>query len=48
MAIAWLYRGQFAAAGVQLASVIDPSGRTAGAIAMLGAGLLLPVSLVPW
>ena len=48
MAIAWLYRGQFAAAGVQVASVIDPSGRTAGAIAMLGAGLLLPVSLVPW
>ena len=48
MAIAWLYRGQFAAAGVRLASVIDPSGRAAGAIALLGAGLLLPVSLVPW
>ena len=48
MAIAWLYRDQFAAAGLKVASVTDPSGRTAGAIALAGAGVLLPVSLVPW
>jgi len=48
MAIAWLYRHQFAAAGVKLAPSVDPSGRLAGAIALLGAGLLLPLSLAPW
>ena len=48
MAIAWLYRDQFAAAGLRVASVVDPSGRTAAWIALLGAGLLVPVSLLPW
>ncbi len=47
MAIAWLYRDQFARAGVRLATVADPSGRTAGIVAMLGSVLLLPVSLIP-
>jgi len=48
MAIAWLHRADFAAASVKVASVVDPSGRVAGRIAMLGAGTLVPVSLVPW
>ena len=47
MAIAWLYRHEFAAAEVQLATVIDPSGRRAGLLAMLGAVALVPVSLAP-
>jgi protoheme IX farnesyltransferase len=47
MAIAWLYRGQFAAAEVKLATVLDPSGRTAGALAVAGAAALLPASLLP-
>ncbi|MGD0518827.1 MAG: heme o synthase [Thermoguttaceae bacterium] len=47
MAIAWLYRRQFADAGVRLATVVDPSGRIAGRFAVFGAILLMPVSFVP-
>ncbi len=47
MAIAWLYRKQFEAAGVKVAPVVDPSGRIAGAMAVWPAAVLLPVSLVP-
>jgi len=47
MAIAWLYRREFAAAEVRLATVVDPSGRAAAAIAVLGAAALLPASLTP-
>jgi len=48
MAIARLYREQFAAAGVKLATTTDPSGAAAGWIAVLGAAALLGVSLVPF
>jgi protoheme IX farnesyltransferase len=47
MAIAWLYRHEFASAGVKLATVVDPTGRVAGILAVLGAVALLPVSLIP-
>ena len=47
MAIAWLYRRQFAAADLRLATVVDPTGRLAASMAVLGAILLLPVSLLP-
>ncbi len=47
MAIAWLYREQFGKAGMKVASVTDPSGRTATTIAILGAVVLLPISLLP-
>jgi len=47
MAIAWLYRHQFAAAEVKLATVRDPSGRSAGVLAVLGAAMLLPLSMAP-
>ena len=47
MAIAWLYRHEFATADVRLATVVDPSGRSAGILAVLGATALVPVSLVP-
>jgi len=40
MAIAWLYRRQFAQAGVRLLPVVEPSGRAAGAIALLAAAAL--------
>jgi protoheme IX farnesyltransferase len=49
MAIAWLYRGQYASAGLRMLTVVDPSGlRAAGqslaaALAMLPAGLVLAV-----
>jgi len=48
MAIARLYREQFAAAGVKLATTTDPSGAVAGWIAVLGAAALLGVSLAPY
>jgi len=47
MAVAWRYRQQFAAAGVRLAAVTDPTGRSAGRWAMAGAAALLPLSLAP-
>ena len=47
MAIAWLYREQFGKAGLKVASVTDPSGRTATTIAVIGAVVLLPISLLP-
>ncbi len=47
MAIAWLYREQFGQAGLKVASVTDPSGRTTTIIALVGAIVLLPVSLLP-
>jgi protoheme IX farnesyltransferase len=47
MAIAWLYRRDFAAADLKVASVVDPSGRTAAVLSLIGAALLLPVSLAP-
>ena len=48
MAIAWLYRRQFADAGVRVAAVVDASGQAAGRFAFVGAVLLLPVSLAPF
>jgi heme o synthase len=47
MAIAWIYRHQYAAAGLQMLPVVDPSGRRAGVQAVLSALVLVPVSLVP-
>ena len=47
MAIAWLYREQYALAEVKLATVVDPSGRAAGRLAVLGAAALVPLSLFP-
>lgn len=47
MAIAWLYREDYAAAGQQMMTVVDPSGRRAGQQAVLNAFVVIPVSLVP-
>lgn len=46
MAIAWLYRRDYAAAGMQMLPVVDPTGRRAGAQAVVSALALLPVSLL--
>ena len=48
MAIAWLYREEFARAEVKLATVVDPSGRTAGVAAVVGSVALMFVILIPW
>jgi protoheme IX farnesyltransferase len=47
MAIAWLYRQDYAIAGHKMLTVVDPTGARAGAQAVLGAALLVPVSLIP-
>jgi protoheme IX farnesyltransferase len=47
MAIAWIYRRQYAEAGLQMLPVVDPSGRRAGLQALVCALVLVPVSLVP-
>jgi protoheme IX farnesyltransferase len=47
MAIAWIYRRQYADAGLQMLSTVDPSGFRAGAQAAVSALALIPVSLVP-
>jgi protoheme IX farnesyltransferase len=46
MAIAWLYRDEYAAAGIQMTTVVDQSGLRAGVQAVFGALALLPVTLV--
>jgi protoheme IX farnesyltransferase len=47
MAIAWLYRDQYARAGHRMLTVIEPTGRRAGWQAVLAALPLVPVSIVP-
>jgi protoheme IX farnesyltransferase len=47
MAIAWIYRRQYADAGLRMLTVVDPSGRRAGIQAVCAALVLLPVSLLP-
>jgi protoheme IX farnesyltransferase len=47
MAIAWLYRDDYAAAGFPMLPVTDPSGARAGRQAVGYAAALLPVSVIP-
>lgn len=47
MAIAWIYREQYGAAGFRMLPSVDRSGTWAGIQAIFTAAILLPVSLVP-
>jgi protoheme IX farnesyltransferase len=47
MAIAWIYRRQYADAGLRMLTVVDPTGRRAGIQAVSAALILLPISLLP-
>lgn len=47
MAIAWLYRDDYAKAGFPMLPVIEPDGRRAGRHALIYAAALVPVSLWP-
>ena len=47
MAIAWLYRRDYAQGGHRMLPVVDPSGLRSGALAVAGASLLVSVSLIP-
>lgn len=46
MAIAWIYRGQYAAAGMRMLTVVDPSGLRAAGQALAAALSMVPASLV--
>lgn len=46
MAIAWLYRGQYARAGLRMLTVDDPSGLRAAGQALAASLAMIPVSLV--
>jgi protoheme IX farnesyltransferase len=47
MAIAWLYRHDYAAGGHRMLSVVDPTGVRCGLQAIVGALVLIPISLIP-
>jgi heme o synthase len=47
MAIAWLYRDDYARAGFPMLPVIDPEGRRAGRQAVIYSVLLLPAAVAP-
>jgi len=48
MAIAWIYRGEYARAGFQMLPVLDPEGRRTSRHALGFTLALLPVSLAPY
>jgi protoheme IX farnesyltransferase len=48
MAIAWLYRDDYARARFPMLAVIDPTGRRPARQAVFFSGVLLPISLLPW
>ena len=47
LAIAWLYRDEYVAAGIPLLPVLEPGGHRTGRQALLYAAALWPVSLMP-
>ena len=47
LAIAWIYRRQYERAGLQMLTTTDPTGKTAGVIAFVGAILVWMSSLLP-
>jgi len=46
MAIAWLYRAQYAAAGMRMLTVVDPTGLRAAGQSLAAALALVPAALV--
>lgn len=48
LSIAWLYRGEYAKAGILMLPVVEPSGRITARQIVLFAIMLLPVSLAPF
>jgi protoheme IX farnesyltransferase len=47
LAIAWLYRDEYARAGMPLLPVIEPDGRSTGRQAVLYTAVLVPLSMLP-
>ena len=48
LSIAWLYRKQYANAGIMMLPVVEPSGKLTGRQIVLFSIMLLPISLAPY
>jgi protoheme IX farnesyltransferase len=48
LSIAWLYRKQYANAGIKMLPVVEPSGKLTGRQIVLFSIMLLPISLAPY
>ena len=48
MAIAWIYRDEYARAGFQMLPIVDPQGRRTARLAVIFTLALLPVSVCPF
>jgi heme o synthase len=48
MAISWMYRDEYAKAGIRMLPVVQPDGWSTVAEALFFAVVMIPVSLVPW
>ena len=48
MAIAWMYRDEYAKAGIKMLPVVQPDGWSTFVEALFYAVLMIPVSLAPW
>ena len=48
MAIAWLYRDDYARAGIRMLPVVQPDGWSTVVEALFYAVVMIPVSLAPW
>jgi protoheme IX farnesyltransferase len=48
MSIAWLYRDEYARAGIRMLPVVQPDGGSTAAAALFFAVLMIPISLVCW
>jgi protoheme IX farnesyltransferase len=48
MAIAWMYRDDYAKAGIKMLPVVQPDGWSTVVEAMFYAIMMIPVSLLPW
>ncbi len=48
MAIAWMYRDEYAKAGIRMLPVVQPDGWSTFIEALFYAVLMIPVSLAPW
>jgi protoheme IX farnesyltransferase len=47
LSIAWLYREDYGRAGIKMLPVVEPDGRSTARQILIGAALLIPVSLAP-
>ena len=48
MAISWMYRDDYARAGIRMLPVVQPDGWSTVAEALFFAVIMIPVSLIPW